>query len=243
MIRRPPRSTLFPYTTLFRSLQPYSRRATAADNCLWRSRHRPGQATNSVARAFAALANPRAHELRACDGLRAEPPRHRGVRDDALLARPWRVAAARFAYCGQTSDGRLSRLSPLNRRRAASRRYGRSRNAWWLHRDRWGGHRFRNCQEVRHQPGSCIAQNRIPRGPFRGIARTTECGKDCRLLCLRLGPVAGETDRDRRTVKPQLPFRQPGRYERQRGARLVLWNAVNEKPVGLRRDCRSAAAE
>src|SRR3989442_9170735 len=29
MIRRPPRSTLFPYTTLFRSLPPRSRRAAA----------------------------------------------------------------------------------------------------------------------------------------------------------------------------------------------------------------------
>src|SRR3712207_8976896 len=31
MIRRPPRSTLFPYTTLFRSGQRYQRTATAVD--------------------------------------------------------------------------------------------------------------------------------------------------------------------------------------------------------------------
>src|SRR3712207_7958843 len=34
MIRRPPRSTLFPYTTLFRST-PLSRRRTAAGRCLY----------------------------------------------------------------------------------------------------------------------------------------------------------------------------------------------------------------
>src|SRR2546427_9432996 len=37
MIRRPPRSTLFPYTTLFRSLHEGQRRAAAL------SRRRPGQ--------------------------------------------------------------------------------------------------------------------------------------------------------------------------------------------------------
>src|SRR5256885_10999450 len=31
MIRRPPRSTLFPYTTLFRSKDPYSPKASTAD--------------------------------------------------------------------------------------------------------------------------------------------------------------------------------------------------------------------
>src|SRR2546430_3285104 len=36
MIRRPPRSTLFPYTTLFRSLHPASRaRAHAEDRARW----------------------------------------------------------------------------------------------------------------------------------------------------------------------------------------------------------------
>src|SRR3989442_11052153 len=40
MIRRPPRSTLFPYTTLFRSAQRRSRRA-------WRSRGAPGASTAS----------------------------------------------------------------------------------------------------------------------------------------------------------------------------------------------------
>src|ERR1039458_10758317 len=33
MIRRPPRSTLFPYTTLFRSLQPLAARAAALCPC------------------------------------------------------------------------------------------------------------------------------------------------------------------------------------------------------------------
>src|SRR2546428_8051053 len=32
MIRRPPRSTLFPYTTLFRSLAPLARRAIGSDD-------------------------------------------------------------------------------------------------------------------------------------------------------------------------------------------------------------------
>src|SRR3712207_8051836 len=34
MIRRPPRSTLFPYTTLFRSRELEEREARAADDCL-----------------------------------------------------------------------------------------------------------------------------------------------------------------------------------------------------------------
>src|SRR2546430_7020784 len=34
MIRRPPRSTLFPYTTLFRSREPFSRSARRGDSCL-----------------------------------------------------------------------------------------------------------------------------------------------------------------------------------------------------------------
>src|SRR5260370_5958091 len=37
MIRRPPRSTLFPYTTLFRSLQEFSRTLTNGVDC---SQHR-----------------------------------------------------------------------------------------------------------------------------------------------------------------------------------------------------------
>src|SRR2546422_6092125 len=36
MIRRPPRSTLFPYTTLFRSLGSGSIRPIATDDCLFR---------------------------------------------------------------------------------------------------------------------------------------------------------------------------------------------------------------
>src|SRR3712207_8232117 len=42
MIRRPPRSTLFPYTTLFRSGQPRTRRARVA---------RPGAADREAAQA------------------------------------------------------------------------------------------------------------------------------------------------------------------------------------------------
>src|SRR6202789_613152 len=37
MIRRPPRSTLFPYTTLFRSPRPGSRRCRPARSRSWRS--------------------------------------------------------------------------------------------------------------------------------------------------------------------------------------------------------------
>src|SRR6266511_6123629 len=36
MIRRPPRSTLFPYTTLFRSTRSAPRRATTAGGCVSR---------------------------------------------------------------------------------------------------------------------------------------------------------------------------------------------------------------
>src|SRR5438034_2585597 len=40
MIRRPPRSTLFPYTTLFRSSDARWRRCTGP-RCLWRRSHVP----------------------------------------------------------------------------------------------------------------------------------------------------------------------------------------------------------
>src|SRR5438094_4753670 len=43
MIRRPPRSTLFPYTTLFRSLASHGlrrREARCASTLRWRRRHR-----------------------------------------------------------------------------------------------------------------------------------------------------------------------------------------------------------
>src|SRR5206468_3436234 len=42
MIRRPPRSTLFPYTTLFRSLAEAESADRAAYGALWRTRARPG---------------------------------------------------------------------------------------------------------------------------------------------------------------------------------------------------------
>src|SRR5258708_20235092 len=38
MIRRPPRSTLFPYTTLFRSLRTYPSASQSASGCLRRRR-------------------------------------------------------------------------------------------------------------------------------------------------------------------------------------------------------------
>src|SRR5690554_6980570 len=38
MIRRPPRSTLFPYTTLFRSLRRHQRKAPQADSAGYRQR-------------------------------------------------------------------------------------------------------------------------------------------------------------------------------------------------------------
>src|SRR3712207_8723361 len=40
MIRRPPRSTLFPYTTLFRSVEGSPRRGTAPDVALQAHQHR-----------------------------------------------------------------------------------------------------------------------------------------------------------------------------------------------------------
>src|SRR5205809_3266010 len=41
MLRRPPRSTLFPYTTLFRSRKP-ARRSTKCSTCCGRGRTRKG---------------------------------------------------------------------------------------------------------------------------------------------------------------------------------------------------------
>src|SRR2546426_4225382 len=49
MIRRPPRSTLFPYTTLFRSLPWYS--APSISCCSGPSRRIPGRGTRSAAAA------------------------------------------------------------------------------------------------------------------------------------------------------------------------------------------------
>src|SRR5258708_28056677 len=51
MIRRPPRSTLFPYTTLFRSPPPAPLAATApAARCTRRSQARTGPGTTAAAR-------------------------------------------------------------------------------------------------------------------------------------------------------------------------------------------------
>src|SRR5258707_9725618 len=47
MIRRPPRSTLFPYTTLFRSLKP-----AATDVCVSRSRRLKPAATGTDSQRF-----------------------------------------------------------------------------------------------------------------------------------------------------------------------------------------------
>src|SRR3712207_9343267 len=65
MIRRPPRSTLFPYTTLFRSVRPPVRalRAPRAGRALPRGPARPGPAQERLAarrapRRRAALAHP-----------------------------------------------------------------------------------------------------------------------------------------------------------------------------------------
>src|SRR5258707_9795419 len=47
MIRRPPRSTLFPYTTLFRSISFAGRLARFASSCAWRPCS-PGEIANAV---------------------------------------------------------------------------------------------------------------------------------------------------------------------------------------------------
>src|SRR3712207_8460868 len=49
MIRRPPRSTLFPYTTLFRSPPPPPRRAPPRRPSVRRSRRTPGRGRRRVA--------------------------------------------------------------------------------------------------------------------------------------------------------------------------------------------------
>src|SRR2546426_2497381 len=74
MIRRPPRSTLFPYTTLFRSPGP---RAPAADG---RIEHRPGEV--GIARP---PQHPREHAtgiLVEHDRQKAPPPHDRHVRSE-----------------------------------------------------------------------------------------------------------------------------------------------------------------
>src|SRR5256885_9931500 len=49
MIRRPPRSTLFPYTTLFRSLQPTPRISSSASTSPFPPTH-PGSSSSKSAR-------------------------------------------------------------------------------------------------------------------------------------------------------------------------------------------------
>src|SRR2546428_6201894 len=60
MIRRPPRSTLFPYTTLFRSRAESGRMATAWPRSL-RPRARPSRATNVP---LPSMVSPAASEIR-----------------------------------------------------------------------------------------------------------------------------------------------------------------------------------
>src|SRR2546422_6513653 len=63
MIRRPPRSTLFPYTTLFRSRRHPHRRRSLGDRQELRSggRH-PGRSQGHAARALRGGAPPRSEE-------------------------------------------------------------------------------------------------------------------------------------------------------------------------------------
>src|SRR3712207_7986293 len=61
MIRRPPRSTLFPYTTLFRSARGRRRPATAGAPHAARARARAGSAKRSRAPATAARVRSEEH--------------------------------------------------------------------------------------------------------------------------------------------------------------------------------------
>src|SRR2546422_8393117 len=60
MIRRPPRSTLFPYTTLFRSSAGIADRGSAYHRCCGRNTRRFG--TSSVARGTSGRASSRSEE-------------------------------------------------------------------------------------------------------------------------------------------------------------------------------------
>src|SRR3712207_8111367 len=62
MIRRPPRSTLFPYTTLFRSLQPGGGRPPRGGDRVPGERGGPGRRVPAVARAGDTLAGARRSE-------------------------------------------------------------------------------------------------------------------------------------------------------------------------------------
>src|SRR5256885_10576238 len=64
MIRRPPRSTLFPYTTLFRSPQPASRTHDhESDRVRVRACHLPGVRRREGVRAFAYRSEEHTSEL------------------------------------------------------------------------------------------------------------------------------------------------------------------------------------
>src|SRR2546430_11358336 len=128
MIRRPPRSTLFPYTTLFRSVRP----AGPGDRVLWRTRRRaadrrwprpPGRLRLRLARhdrpGAALPAGPPAGDGRA----------HRAGRGDAALGPArGRAPAAVPADPGGPGLGRAAGEPgaahgplPLRRRRGADR--------------------------------------------------------------------------------------------------------------------------
>src|SRR3989441_13170274 len=95
MIRRPPRSTLFPYTTLFRSLEERRRRAPAAraGGHLRREAPQPERLEHLLRDlhflgAIAARPRRERHTDRVADPLLQQDGEAGGARDDALRAHP-----------------------------------------------------------------------------------------------------------------------------------------------------------
>src|SRR5690348_17786510 len=87
MIRRPPRSTLFPYTTLFRSVQRNPRRSIRQDSARYSQRIRPNESGSQ--------------------GPRREGKRHGGVKIVTLKRR-----AAGVLRVGDRKSTRLNSSHP-----------------------------------------------------------------------------------------------------------------------------------
>jgi len=134
MIRRPPRSTLFPYTTLFRSDRPRPRlpapdRRHRADR---RHARRLGRA--DVRHDLARL--PATHRPPAG---RAGLVRRRGPSLRHPPLGPRRHHRDHRAVCATRADGRRSRDLTYSIRSAASSANRRVGHGWRCHRDAWDG--------------------------------------------------------------------------------------------------------
>src|ERR1035438_7044140 len=110
MIRRPPRSTLFPYTTLFRSIRVY-RRSSAAQ-CFFRGNGMGNPATGKKSPSFARI-----------DRLKPAPPRKKGSPKAPRISNRSR----QFLEDELGGDGDAARIAGEHLRRLVENRGGGNR--------------------------------------------------------------------------------------------------------------------